>query len=323
MEDTKEETNENLSEVSSEMNTGQVNDNVGVVPKSKRGRKSTKKDIQPEVDYNEVAEKLNECDSQLQKSVSDFSQCVLSEPNSRPNLRGSDGLLKNVNYIFDEYGFVNWRAMIKPEHVVLNKNAVVKTLGRDYNSLTDAEKKKYLEEWPDSKKVILLAGFKDVARLRGYKSIRNEVQQVGDKVIVSCTIYWANNFENPGGEYDNYSYTAVASAAPSNVAPEYSQFLEAIACNRAFCRAVRESLGIHVVSEDELDPNKTEEVKELTPTNPKGMLKKLCKDKGVEFDTVKAALTGMSLDNSDWVSFETLTPAAAMAVLDKIRTGEI
>ena len=35
--------------------------------------------------------------------------------------RDDDGLLQNVDYIYDEDGFVNWRKMIKSDYLVPNK----------------------------------------------------------------------------------------------------------------------------------------------------------------------------------------------------------
>ena len=38
--------------------------------------------------------------------------------------RDEHGLLKNVQYVFNEDGSVNWRAMIKEEHLFPNKSLV-------------------------------------------------------------------------------------------------------------------------------------------------------------------------------------------------------
>jgi len=67
--------------------------------------------------------------------------------------RNEYGLLedKNINYIFNEDGSVNWRKMIKPEFLVAN---------RDRTDETDISK---LE---DNELIILLGGLKDLANIR-------------------------------------------------------------------------------------------------------------------------------------------------------------
>lgn len=234
------------------------------------------------------------------------------------SLRNYDGLIKNLQYKYDSYGFVDWRAMINPKHVVLNRNSVAKA-GLNYEALSDADREKFLVEWPDEKKIIKLAGFKEVARLRGYNSVNNRVEQFGEKVICHCTIEWLPNCDG------YFTYTAAASASPANVAPEYSQALEAIACNRAFARAVRESLNIHVVSDEELDPNKVEEVSnaKIPSTHPRAQLIKKCGDMGIEFPAVKTMIVGLGLDNIDIVSFDTIPGPTAMSVLDEVRKSQV
>lgn len=295
------------------INTEAVND---VRPeKSKRGRKKKS-------EGEKIVSELKAWDNQAVESPT-FN---FSNPYRNPislNLNSSEsciwdnrGLLKNIEYKYDSYGFVDWRAMINPKHIVLNRNSVAKA-GYVYEALSDSDREKFLNEWPDDKKVIRLAGFKEVARLRGYYSVDNQIKQEGEKVICHCTIQWARNFEG------QFTYTAVASASPANVAPDYVQFLEAVACNRAFSRAVRESLNIHIVSDEELDQNKVEEVsnKNIPSTHPRAQLIKVCQEKGIEFSTVKLMIGSLNIDNEDIVSFDTIPAPTAMAVLAEIRKG--
>jgi hypothetical protein len=228
---------------------------------------------------------------------------------SVPSFRDDKGLVANITHEYDEQGFVDWRKMVNKKHVALNRHSAAKA-GVDVNALTDEEKQKYLDTWPDEKKVILLAGFKELARLRGYYFVNNIVTQENEKVVCHCTISWLPNWESPNG----VTYTSVASAAPSNVAPDFVPFLEAVACNRAFSRAVRESLNIHVVSDAELNP--TEEVKIATPFKLVERLRDKCKEANIAFDTVIAGLAGQGLMNAGWVSWETLPMEAATVAFD-------
>ncbi len=318
-----EELKETVAVSIENINTENANDlvgsNVDSKEKGKRGRKKKVVSTEETQEQNndDPFAKFFEPNSKLVEAISEKyptdSSCV-GIGCSYKNIYNSDGLVKNLEYKYDSYGFIDWRAMINPKHIVLNRNSLAKA-GIPYESLSDADREKYLNEWPDDKKIIRLAGFKEVARLRGYQSITNKVEQVGDKVICHCTIEWKPNFEG------YFSYTAAASASPANVAPEYSQALEAIACNRAFARAVRESLNIHVVSDEELDPNKVEEVSnsKIPSTHPRAQLIKKCTDMGVEFPAVKTMLAGLGLDNVDIISFDTVPGPTAMAILDEMR----
>ncbi len=42
--------------------------------------------------------------------------------NAQENLRKANGLLSNVEYVFNEDGSINWRAMVKAEHLYPNKD---------------------------------------------------------------------------------------------------------------------------------------------------------------------------------------------------------
>lgn len=316
--------NNGRSEINAESANDRVNENansvIGAADKPKRGRKKKAEVVaeleEPKTDGLDVIGV-----SDLKSTIVDPS-AIAADPNPRFNsLRHLNGLIENLQYKYDTYGFIDWRAMINPKHVVLNRNSVAKA-GYVYESLSDSDREKFLNEWPDDKKIIRLAGFKEVARLRGYTSVNNRVEQVGEKVVCHCTIEWIPNFE--GNPCAGFTYTAVASASPANVAPEYSQALEAIACNRAFARAVRESLNIHVVSDEELDPNKVEEVSnaKIPSTHPRAQLIKKCQELEVGFPAVKTMLEGLMLDNSDIVSFETIPGPTAMAVLAEIRKSQ-
>lgn len=305
-------------EESTGINTESINDlsTKSAENKPKRGRKK-KVNPKAEIIWNDGPEPELEDEPSI-KEIPFPTDASIDVSYGWKSLRDSNGLIKNLQYKYDTYGFVDWRAMINPKHVVLNRNSVAKA-GLNYEALSDTDREKFLVEWPDEKKIIKLAGFKEVARLRGYSSVKNTVEQVGEKVICHCTIEWIMNCDG------YFTYTAAASASPANVAPEYSQALEAIACNRAFARAVRESLNIHVVSDEELDPNKVEEVSnaKIPSTHPRAQLIKKCGEMGIEFPAVKTMIIGLGLDNIDIVSFDTIPGPTAMSVLDEVRKSQV
>ena len=76
--------------------------------------------------------------------------------------RDENGFLKNIEYKFNSDSTINWRAMIKPEYLVPNRE-----LFKDLS--TEEIKKLNVQELPDNKLLILLAGIKELAQIRGFK----------------------------------------------------------------------------------------------------------------------------------------------------------
>lgn len=225
------------------------------------------------------------------------------------------GLLKGLDYKFTPLGFVDWRAMVNPEFVVLNRQYAARK-GIDLKIATEDEKTKYLAEWPDEGKLILLAGLRDVLRLRGFMSINYSISETprGSSVAI-CTIELKPNFETG---FAPVKCSGVASAAPETVDSAYKGAIEAIASNRALCRAIREGLNIYTVSEEELNP--AEEIKIANnPINSYVALKDKCDKKGITFDTVKVYLAGRGLSDPSWVSFSDLPPTVVYDVLSFIQ----
>lgn len=155
--------------------------------------------------------------------------------------RDENGLLKNVQYIFDEGGSINWRAMVKEEHLFPNKAHFER-----FNKPLP----KSIEGLKDHQLLIKLSGIKELARLRGFDSVHYEmVKCEQNHVAVKCGISFISNYET--GE--RVLYEDMANATTNNCSSFAVKFLETIACNRAFVRAVRNFLNVHIVGLDEMD----------------------------------------------------------------------
>lgn len=191
--------------------------------------------------------------------------------------RDEHGLLENVDYIFNEDGSVNWRAMIKSEFLYPN---------RDWFNYRNKPVPDSSEGLADNQLLIMLGGIKELARLRGFENVSFEVDNVSESyVVASCEILWSPNYES-GKE--RVAYQDVANATLDNTDSFASKFLETIACNRAFVRCVRNFLNIHIVGADEIDKSKgannsiSVESVEAAATTPIGLLQKtLLSKKGV------------------------------------------
>ena len=200
--------------------------------------------------------------------------------------RNQHGLLENTEYVFNEDGSVDWRAMIKDEFLYPNKGWF------DIRNMSMPSSNEGLE---DKQLLIMLGGIKEIAKMRGYSSVDFDVDNISDGYVTAkCTIQWDGNYESA-----STTYTDVANATLANTDAFCAKFLETIACNRAFVRCVRNYLNIHIVGADEIDKSKggVQEVETSssgasTITSPTDLLEKTLREKhGVDsFDDCKNVL---------------------------------
>lgn len=158
--------------------------------------------------------------------------------------RDSDGLIEGIEYKFSEDGSINWREMIEPQHLVPHKEWF------------DRKKQKVpesIEGLSDEQLLIKLSGIKQVARLRGFKSVKFRFEKVEPSYVSCvCNIVWNGNYETFG---EDVEFEGCANATIQNTNGFGAKFLEAIASNRAFVRCVRNFLEINIIGDDEIDKN--------------------------------------------------------------------
>jgi len=208
--------------------------------------------------------------------------------------RDENGLISDVNYLFNEDGMIDWRAMIRTEHLVSN---------RDRTSESDVTK------LSDSQLIILLGGIKELSQIRGYTNLRYDVTSPSsDYVVATCSIDWIPNYETEGRPV---TFSAIGDASPNNTKSFAKFFLGPIAENRAFVRCVRNFLKINIVSQEELGNTKmvAEDAAENT-TTPQGILSSLMKEKGLSFDVVKNKLIKENYDDAADINAITDIPKA-------------
>lgn len=205
-----------------------------------------------------------------------------------PNLitRNQYGLVEdsNLNYIFNEDGTINWRKMVKVEHLVPNRQ---KTQETDVSKLQDRDL------------LILLGGIKELAQIRGYTSVEYKVVAASETYFAtSCRITWLPNYETGGKEV---IFESLADATTNNTKSFARFFLAAIAENRAFVRCVRNFLKINIVSQEELGDAKLidESPSVENPTSPQNLLEKTMKDKNISFEILKKKLIKENFEGAD------------------------
>jgi hypothetical protein len=199
--------------------------------------------------------------------------------------RNKFGLLENppIPYVFNDDGSVNWRKMVRSEFLVPNKQRTQET---DISKLEDKDL------------LILLAGIKELAQIRGFKTVSYSVPAATNNyVLAGCYINWIGNYETNGEEI---SFEALADASPDNTQSFARNYLAAIAENRAFVRCVRNFLKINIVGQDEIGAKTSlEDLSVENPVSPAAVLSNLMKEKNVTLDQVKKRLAKDNFPNSE------------------------
>jgi hypothetical protein len=220
--------------------------------------------------------------------------------------RNELGLIEGVEYKFNEDGSINWRAMIKPEFLYPNK---------EWFEVRKLPLPETVEGLADHQLLVKLGGIKELARLRGFHSVNYMIHTVSDKYATAiCEICWMPNYETFGVAQ---VFSSSANATFDNCSGFGVKFLEPIAENRAFVRAVRNYLNIHIVGDDEIDKSKNkvayEESEAIVQTlTPHSALHNACRQAGYsDFEDFLKLLRQFWKDETyknegakDWKSFE-------------------
>jgi hypothetical protein len=226
-------------------------------------------------------------------------------------VRDEHGLLKNVDYEWNDDGSINWRAMIKDEHLFPNKSWFE---GRGKEIPSSAE------GLSDHQLLIKLGGIKELAKLRGFKSVKytsNVCRE--DHVAVTCEIEFLPNYETSG---EAVVFQDMANATLNNTSSFATKFLEAIACNRAFIRCVRNFLNVHIVGDDEIDKSNKPAVSALSPLNPNSLLENEFTDFELFKDKMRELWSAGAYQNksvAEWKSFSDIPPKEARILIKLVK----
>jgi hypothetical protein len=228
--------------------------------------------------------------------------------------RDVNGLLECVEYTFNQDNTINWRSMINKEYLVPNRDAFKNQ--KDIN-LKEVD----VSTLPDNQLLILLAGIKELAQIRGYINVNYEVIQAQpDYVAVKCTINWVSNYET---NMQEVSFSALADAHLDNTKDFAKNFLMAIAENRAFIRAVRSFLKINIVGNDEM--GKTTHIdSEVEPntltTQPIALLQKTMEEYNISFEQIKERAVQKKMSGSEnWNNLNDIPPLSMFTIISGIK----
>jgi hypothetical protein len=199
--------------------------------------------------------------------------------------RNELGLIDGVDYKFVSPIEVDWRKMIKHHYLVPNVKVTKET---------------NVAKLQDDELLILLAGLKELAFLRGYTNVEfRPCSAYPEYFATVCRINWVGNFETGG---QPITFESIGDAHSRNTSGFGSDFLAAIAENRAFARCVRNFLRIHITSKEEMDAATLQPSKGITESNNVdmfGTLAKLMKKKNFSFEKIKESLAdeGMNVES--------------------------
>jgi hypothetical protein len=228
--------------------------------------------------------------------------------------RDINGLLECIDYTFNEDNTINWRSMINKEYLVPNRDSFKNQ--KDIN-LKEVD----VSTLPDNQLLILLAGIKELAQIRGYTNVNYEVIQAQpDYVAVKCTINWVSNYET---NMQEVSFSALADAHLDNTKDFAKNFLMAIAENRAFIRAVRSFLKINIVGNDEMGKTThidTEVEPNTLTTQPIALLQKTMEEYNISFEQIKERAVQKKMSGSEtWNSLNDIPPLSMFTIISGIK----
>ena len=263
------------------------------------------------------------------------SAAAITEPTLPPTIEWDErGLMKGVEYKYRPDHSIDWRAMIEPQFLVVQKEYKDEAMARQNVTSLDAVD---VTQVPDKQLLVLLGGWKRLLFLRGYESLIQHVDSVTpEKAVATCTITFAPNYET---RMKSVTYSWTASASYLNTSGDIPQmFLEATAANRAFCLCLRGFLNINVVGKDEIGPARMakREAAAQAPTvaevesvhtsegfKGKDTLSKRCYEIGISFDKLKEGAVAkykeeLKSDPTVWKSFDDIPSLDSWTLLDKL-----
>lgn len=198
------------------------------------------------------------------------------------------GLRRNLSYTFNDNGTIDWSRLIESKYIVPNR-----TLFEKRNKEVPIS----TEGLDDKEKLVLLAGYKNLLFLRGYRSV--EYFPIGfnnEEVSVSCRIVFRGNLETG---MEDVVYSSIGNASLKNTDGIFAKFLSPIAENRSLIRCVRNFLNIPILGQDELGPEEKRSngesfsiLKNVSPTHPHSVLARRLQEKNKTWDQLKTYLIG-------------------------------
>ena len=210
--------------------------------------------------------------------------------------RNEFGLIEGINYVFQEDGGVNWKAMVDPKFLYLNpdmkrRNKIETKYGKKFEEIKPLE-----DKVDDTDLVISLGGIRQLAKLRGVSSVHHTIKESNEHYAsVNCVVYFIPSYESEGREI---RYSDNACAHFDNTNGFGKSYLLEICSNRSFCRCIRAYLNLSIVSAEELggQTNGSSESQEDMATT---LLKDTMAQHGVTWEKIQSKLIEEKVEGAE------------------------
>lgn len=228
-------------------------------------------------------------------------------------MRNEQGLIDGITYHPNADKTINWELMIPNEFIVAKD---------------EANKAKPVGELKPNEKLILLGGFKYLAKLRGFRAVEYQTIFASEtKVCLACTINFTGNFET---EMKDTYFSSTADASVENTKDFGKAFLTTVAENRAFCRTIRNFLNINILSKEELGGGTTDFKEEainenaaIDPTlDPRVTLKRVMEKGNFTFDALKSRIVQEGNEGAiKWQNIDDIPTESIFALIGRLKTA--
>lgn len=218
-----------------------------------------------------------------------------------------------------ENGIVAWRKLISPKNILLNRKAYAEK-GIDVDQLTEEEVTKLKDEAADKDLMISLGGFRELVDKRGFDSVTYTPLNYGhESVSLACKIKFLPNQDEPAG----CCFEGVGNASPANTEINFVRYLDAIAENRAFCRAARNFFRIESLGWDEINHDEKIEVKKTDPL-PVAKLKQRVEERNFSFEDLREFVKAKNQItwNEDWSQIENIPIPFCFSILGLLKNDQ-
>lgn len=243
----------------------------------------------------------------------------------------------SIGQIFPETSFVSrinpetvlfdWKSLIPSEYIDIS-NFWLTQNGIDPKGITKEQKEELKERAGEDNWIIKLAGFKYLAHLRGIEKVEYTMKNRAEKYVASsCSICFVESVvtDSEGKEYffPRSCVTGVANATAENTSYPFSMFLESMAENRSFIRAVKTAFNINILGAEELQTQAPVATANLLGedgfTTPQESLRMAVEGKGKTFSDLKVSLTKKNWEGSeDWDDFGNIPSDQCLLIIDGI-----
>lgn len=240
--------------------------------------------------------------------------------NITPLKRDENGLLTHIKYPIKEDNTIDW-IKLAPAGTVYIKPLFGKQLEKftekygkppeQCDPINDGIEDRYL--------VIALSGLRYLARIRGFNYVKFHVyESTPDYASAKCIIEWIPNYLTEGRTEIREDCASITPATANGLTKNY---LTETVANRAEARAIRMSLGLNIVSKEELNPNDKEEQQfeeqsEINPASPKNVAREKIKKMGfTSFKEVANKLKEIGITDFDYERLDLVPTDKIMSLM--------